>query len=126
MVAGSGRLIYEPSFVFAVHTDAADVGFGGTTGRNLQAGSEGELEVQNIWPPFSRPGRINLRELKAVRLTLESEPVQPILKAPGEKKIETLLLHVENLPIVHMLNNMVSASPALWKNFAPSTCYSSA
>lgn len=111
MLSGDGRLIAggEPSW--CLHTDAADVGYGGTLGRDMEAGSAGELSVQGIWSPFLRLKSITRRELTAVRFSLEDALVQA--KITGDNSI--LLLHVDNMAVCHIISNMVSASQELMK-----------
>lgn len=109
MLAGDGRLIYGGKPSWCLHTDAADVGYGGTLGRDMTAGSEGEISVQGIWSPFLRLKSITLRELVAVRLTLENTLVQSHVS----KDDSLLLLHVDNMSVFYIISNMVSANKEL-------------
>lgn len=114
--AGDGRLMYSRrDYSWTVHTDAADVGWGATIGTNTMAGSPGQLEVQRLWSPFTRLASINLRELQAIRLTLEQKAVRLVLHAPTRQETMNILLHVDNMGIVQIVNNMVTASPKLMK-----------
>ena len=109
MLAGDGRLIGGGTPSWCLHTDAADVGYGATLGRDMEAWSPGELEVQGIWLPFLRLKSITLRELVAVRMALEDSLVQARLQ--GDRSM--LLLHVDNMAVFHIISNMVSAKPEL-------------
>lgn len=109
MLAGDGRLIGGGKPSWCLHTDAADVGYGATLGQDMRAGSQGEVEVQGIWSPFLRLRSITLRELVAVRMALEDSVVQSRLT--GDHSI--VLLHVDNMAVVHIISNIVSAKTEL-------------
>lgn len=106
---GDGRLIYGNSTPsWNLRTDASDVGYGATLGRNLLAGSPGEQQVQAIWSPFLRLKSITARELTAVRRSLQD--LRPALSL---SEARTVLLHTDNQAVAYILGNMVSASPDL-------------
>lgn len=109
MLQGDGRLIYGGAEAWNLHTDAADVGYGGTLGTDLRPGTPGEIEVQAVWSPFLRLKSITHRELVAVRLSLESDLVQARL----QEYHGTIRLQVDNMAVFYIVNNMVSANPAL-------------
>jgi hypothetical protein len=89
-----------------MHSDAADVGYGGTLGTCTDAGSPGLWEGQGIWGTRERAESITLRELKAVRLLLQRH-FAAFVARPSTKRI---LVHEDNQAVVHILNAMVSAS----------------
>lgn len=109
MLAGDGRLICGGEESWNLHTDAADVGFGGTLGRDMRPGSPGVVEVQSIWSPFLRLKSITHRELVAVRRSLENA----FIRAQLHGYHGSLLLHVDNMAVFYIVNNMVSSNPAL-------------
>lgn len=109
MLAGDGRLICAGEPSWNLHTDAADVGYGGTLGTDLEPGSPGDVHVQAVWSPFLRLKSITMRELVAVRKTLQHDLIQARLS--GRK--DTVLLHVDNMAVFYIVNNMVSSSPVL-------------
>ena len=68
-----GRCMQRADTVFCVHSDAADIGWGGTVGRDTAPGSAGR-EMQGLWTAEERSKTIAWRELKALRLVLASLP----------------------------------------------------
>lgn len=52
ILAGDGRLTDAGRPSWWLHTDAADIGYGGTLGRNRAPGFAEEVSVQGIWSPF--------------------------------------------------------------------------
>lgn len=106
---GEGRELQPSRPAIVMHSDAADVGYGGTLGFDEVAGSPGLWEGQGIWAPTDRAESITLRELRAVRLLL-SRHFAAYVTRPGVQK---LLLHEDNQAVVYVLNAMVSASPAM-------------
>lgn len=115
LTAGDGRLMYESEAGWCLHTDAADVGYGATLGTDLMAGSRGPLEAQAIWSPFRRLQSITVRELVAVRKALETSHFQAQLQSgrPDKSTCLKILVHIDNLAVVRILTNMVSASSEL-------------
>ena len=113
LTAGDGRLMYAGQASWCMHTDAADMGYGATLGTDLTAGSPGELEAQEIWSPFRRLQSITCRELVAVRLALEQQGFQQRLLDRNPHTRQTVLVHIDNMAVVRILENMVSASPEL-------------
>jgi hypothetical protein len=89
-----------------MHSDAADVGYGGTLGTCVEAGSPGLWEGQGLWATAERAESITLRELKAVRLLFQRHFASYVAKAETKR----ILLHEDNQAVVHILNAMVSAS----------------
>ena len=106
MLAGDGRLIGGGKLAWCLRTDAADVGFGATLGRNVTAGYAGEIKVQGMWSPFLRLKSITLRVLIAVRFALEDALVQAT--ASGDNSL--LLIHIDNMAVFHIISNMVSSN----------------
>lgn len=109
ILSGDGRIIGggQPSWCF--HTDAANVGYGGTFGQNMNTTSTGKLSVQGTWLPFLRLKWITYRELVAVQKTLECDLIQ----ARHLNDDSIVMLHVDNIGVFHILSNIVSANPAL-------------
>jgi Reverse transcriptase (RNA-dependent DNA polymerase) len=101
-----GRPIRPTLPEMSLHTDAADLGFGGTLGPKGQPGERGLWESQGVWGWEDRAAHITYRELKAVRLLLMGNLGQRVKDAGATK----LLLHCDNAAVVHITNAMVSAS----------------
>ena len=106
---GEGRDIIPPRPQCNLHSDVADVGYGGTLGTDLNPGSTGLWDCQGLWGPYERHNPITMRELRAVRMTLRHHFSQ-FLRDP---RTQHLLVHLDNQPVVRILKAMVSASPAL-------------
>jgi hypothetical protein len=53
-----------------MHTDAADMGFGGTLDIAESPGDPGQWQDQGIWEWKDRAECISVRELKAIRMVL--------------------------------------------------------
>jgi hypothetical protein len=94
-----------------LHTDASKFGFGGTLGFDLKAGAAGELNCQGIWEPDERLSPIQLLELWALRL-IAAPRFATWLRGRG---IRHILGWYDNQAVVHIVNSMVSASPALMR-----------
>jgi hypothetical protein len=56
-----------------MHSDAADVGYGGTLSTDPEAGSPGLWECRGLWATEEQAEAITLRELKAARLLLQRQ-----------------------------------------------------
>lgn len=103
----AGRPMVPPSPSAAIHTDAADVGYGGTLNTtDLRPGVDGQWHAQGIWSWKDRAQSITLRELKAVRLMLTGSLGKRIVA----EQHRDLLLHVDNQAVVHITNAFVSSS----------------
>lgn len=115
LTAGDGRLICAGETSWCLDSDAGDVGFSATLGRDLTTGSSGDLEAQSILSPFRRLQSITLRELVAVREGLKTAAFQIYLRHQHRSTSSktAILLHVDNMAVVRILSNMVSASPEL-------------
>lgn len=92
-----------------MHSDAADVGYGGTLGFKVGQGLPGLWEGRGFWNATDRVHSITFRELRAVRLLFHRHFAR-YLPSPS---IQRLLLHEDNQAVVCVLNAMVSASKAM-------------
>ena len=106
LARGEGRDLIRPEPSLTAHSDAADLGYGGTLGFEQQAGRPGLWEGRGLWEAKDRMESITLRELKAVRLLLQRHFAE-FLKDPS---VRHLLVHEDNQAVVYVLNSMVSAS----------------
>jgi hypothetical protein len=106
LTRGEGRDLHPPPADLTMHSDAADVGYGGTLGLESEAGSPGLWEGHGLWATEERAEPITLRELKAVRLLLQKHFASFVARAETKQ----ILLHEDNQAVVHILNAMVSAS----------------
>jgi hypothetical protein len=106
LTRGEGRDLHPPPADLTVHSDAADVGYGGTLGSCSVAGSPGLWEGRGIWDAKEMSEHIILRELKAVRLLLQRH----LASFVAEAETTRLLVHEDNQAVVKILNAMVSAS----------------
>lgn len=78
---------------------------------NLSPGVDGPWRAQGIWSWKDRAESISYRELKAIRMLL-SGPLGKQLVASGKR---SLLLHIDNQPVVHIANALVSASRSMMR-----------
>jgi Reverse transcriptase (RNA-dependent DNA polymerase) len=101
-----GRPIRPTTPDMSLHTDAADLGFGGTLGPVGRPGDQGLWESQGVWSWKDRAASITYRELKAVRLLLMGNLGKKVQSVGATK----LVLHCDNAAVVHITNAMVSAS----------------
>lgn len=106
LTRGDGRQLQPAAPTMALHTDAADLGYGGTLGIGMTPGAPGLWEAQDIWSAADRAQSITLRELRSVRLLL-SRYFAAFVSDPRTRHI---LLHQDNQAVVHVVNAMVSAS----------------
>ena len=103
----AGRPMTPPRPTASIHTDAADVGYGGTLNvEDLSAGVPGKWKAQGIWSWKDRAQSISYRELKAIRMLLTGSLGKQLL----HQHHRDLLLHVDNQAVVHVINALVSAS----------------
>jgi hypothetical protein len=65
-----GRVVVKEEPQWALHTDAAELGWGGTSGPDEGPGAQGTKEVSGVWGDEERKQDITLRELRAVSLVL--------------------------------------------------------
>jgi hypothetical protein len=106
-----GRRMHPPVPDGIMHTDAADVGYGGTLDREGQPGDQGAWESQGVWGWKDRAQSINVRELKAVRLLLQGTLGEKS-KAAG---MSLLRLCVDNKGVVAVTNAFVSSSSGMMR-----------
>lgn len=97
-----------PTFPTAsVHTDATDVGYGGTINLTyVFPVIQGQHQIQGIWACRDCAESITYRELKAIRL-LRSGKLGKVLL---DMETKYLLLHVDSQAVVHIINLLVSYS----------------
>lgn len=107
LTRGEGRdLQPPPPPEVMMHSDAADVGYGGTLGPVGEPGSPGLWEGQGFWTASDREQSITLRELRAVRLLLHRHFSDFV----SDPRIRRVLVQEDNQAVVFVLNSMVSAS----------------
>ena len=108
-----GRLMQEDAQTcdLSIHTDAAELGWGGTVSTDLRPGGEGEKETRGVWDAKDRRESITWRELKAFRLLLESECGA---RVAGEH-VQRIRFFCDNQAVVYIVRAMVSASKVLMK-----------
>ena len=103
----SGRPVVPPPPQAAIHSDAADMGYGCTLHfDNLEQGIGGQWHAQGIWEWRYRAHSISYRELKAIRKLLMGHLGHKL----EQESVQNLLLHVDNHAVVHITNALVSAS----------------
>lgn len=89
-----------------MHTDAADVGYGGTLGPVGESGSLSLWEGKGFWTTEDQEQSITSRELRAVRLLLHRH-FSDYVSAPHVWRV---LVQEDNQAVVYVLKAMVSAS----------------
>lgn len=89
-----------------LHTDAAEVGYGGTLARKGVPGDPGEWESQAIWTAGDREDCITVRELRSVRLLLEGR----LGERSQEAGMRLLRLCGDNTGVVAVARTFTSAS----------------
>jgi hypothetical protein len=92
-----------------LHTDASKFGFGGTLGFDLKAGGAEELNGQGKWETDERLSPMQLLELRVLRL-ISAHRFAMWLRGRG---IRHILGWCDNHAAVHIVNSMMSATPAL-------------
>jgi hypothetical protein len=102
----------------SLHSDASEIGYGGTLGPFSTSGEPGLWETQGIWKWADRAESISYRELKAVRLLLQSQLAAPVTN--GE--VNHIRLHCDNQAVVHIVNSMVSASRPMMRELRRLKC----
>ena len=109
----SGRLVVPPPPQAAIHSDAADMGYGGTLRfDNLEQGIDGQWHAQGIWDWRDRAHSISYRELKAIRKLLMGHLGHKF----EQESVQSLLVHVDNQAVVHITNAQVSASRPMMRD----------
>jgi hypothetical protein len=106
-----GRPILPLSTDGILHTDAADVGYGGTLSTSGNPGGDGVWKEQGVWAWTDREESISVRELRAVRLLLQGT-LGYQSRAAGMK---LLRLCMDNAACVHVTRAFVSASAPMMR-----------
>jgi hypothetical protein len=106
---GNSRDMHEPIPRLTMHSDASDLGYGGTLGTLSGPGQPGEADGQDLWGVSDRRDSISVRELRAVRL-LMSRHFAEELSHPLTRR---LLLWEDNQAVVAAINKMTSKSTAM-------------
>lgn len=89
-----------------MHTDVADVGYGGTLNvKDLGDGIGGFWSYKGVWNWKYRASSITLKEPKEIRMLLMGGLGTEVQR----KNTTDLLLHVDNQGVVHIWNSFVSA-----------------
>jgi hypothetical protein len=89
-----------------MHTDAADMGFGGTLDIAGNPGDPGQWQDQGIWEWKDGAECISVRKLKAIRMFLMGTLGERVKK----EGITLLRLCVDNSSVVHVTNAFVASS----------------
>lgn len=107
-----GRCLHPRTPGASIHSDAADMGYGGTLNFvDMEAGVDGEFHDQGVWSWKDRAESITYRELKAIRLLLMGRLGNRLALS----REQNLLLHVDNQAVVHITNAFVSSSRAMMR-----------
>lgn len=106
-----GRKFREEEPEAALHTDAAELGYGGTLGRRLEAGADGAIDESGTWTAEERRESITLRELKAVTRVLGGG----LGVAVQRWNVKRLKLWVDNLGVKFIVQKMCSSSPEIMR-----------
>lgn len=88
-----------------MHSDASDVGFGGTLGTDITVGSPGLREARGLWSIKERKQPMTYREIRAVRLPL----ARSFDEFVSDPHIGSLFLHEDSQAVVSIINAMVLA-----------------
>jgi hypothetical protein len=104
LLRGEGWDLHSLPADLTMHSDAAEMGYGGTLGTD--PGSTCLWEGRSLWAGEERAEAISRRELNAVRLLLKRHFASYLAQAETRR----ILLHEDNQAVVHILNAMVSAS----------------
>lgn len=101
-----------PTPTAAMHTDAADIWWGGTLNlEDMKPRTAGNWKSKGVWNWKDRANSIEYRELKAIGLLLMGSLGDEAVKG-GHKD---LLLNVDNQAVVHITNAFVSASSPMMR-----------
>lgn len=102
----AGRRFKEETSILALHTDAAELGWGGTLGVDGGPGAEDDWEDTGVWTAEERKESITLRELRAVHLVLGRE--QGVEAQRHE--VRRVKLYIDNMSSKYIIGRMVSKS----------------
>ena len=106
-LGSEGRCMKERAPDVCTHSDAADLGWGGTYSRDMTPGADGK-QLQGLWDVIEVNKTIAYRELRALRLVLEGYCRVAVREAErGETKV---LCWVDNAAVVYIVRTMVTAS----------------
>jgi hypothetical protein len=94
-----------------MHTDAADVGFGGTLDVEGNSGDPGQWQDQGIWKWKIKEECISVRELKEIRMVLMGTLGERVKK----EGISLLRLCVDNSSVVHVTKAFVASSKPMMR-----------
>lgn len=95
--SSNGRSIFSPVETAYLHCDSSSFGWGGVLNEHLEA--------RGYWYGPDRDQHITWKELKAVRLTVETFLEQ--------LRGRFVLLHEDNMAVVSVLTHLTSRSPAM-------------
>lgn len=106
-----GRCMLERDTVLGTHSDAADLGWGGTASLDLRSGVDG-VPMQGVWSSVERAKTIAFRELRALRLVLEGASIPGDARGGKErvKDRRKIRCWVDNSAVVFIVKAMVTAS----------------
>lgn len=93
----------------AMHSDADDVGYGGTLGFEERKGQPGLWDGRGFWNAEDIVQSINVIELRAVRLLLYRHFADYV----SDPRTRCLWLHEYNQAILYIMKSMVSASKVM-------------
>ena len=110
-IGEGGRRFVEEEPQWALHTDAAELGWGGTGGPDEGAGAEGVRKSSGVWTGEDRKQSITLRELRAVALVLGRGLGVDV----QHEDVRRVRLWIDNLGAKFVIQKMSSRSPALMK-----------
>jgi hypothetical protein len=97
----------EPQW--ALHTDAAELGWGGTSGPDEGPGAEGTKEVSGVWGAEERKQDITVKELRAVSLVLG----RGLGVDFQHREVSKVRLWIDNQGAKGVIRKMSSKSPKL-------------
>ncbi len=107
-----GRPMQPPTPTMTMHSDASDLGWGGTISRRgaLDPGSPGEVSLQGIWTPEEQSRTIMWRELKGMILTIERAADEADAAGRGPREWVTMRCYQDNSSCRYIVQNMCTAS----------------
>lgn len=106
---GEGRDLHRLELYIRIHSDAADVGYGGTLGKLQEAGTPSLWEGRGFWVAQDRVESITSRALRPFRMLLQRHFAYHV----SHPHIRLLLLHEDNYAMLYVLNAIISSSKPL-------------
>lgn len=106
LARGEGRDLVHRGPGLTLYSDSRDFSYGGTLGKDEEAGARGLWEGQGFWTAVDRAQSITFRKLLAVRLLLHRH-FSAFVSDPHVRKV---LLQEDNQAVVYVINSIVSAS----------------